>query len=232
MNDAQRRRLERLERAHSFGTAHAADFPPTSKGGQALARLGTLIQGVVALDARRTTHHTESRQATSSKRDRREGLRRQLAAISETARVIGLDDPELKDAFPRPRANLSDQAMLSVARSFAAAAEAHRARFVEYEMPADFIERLNASIEGFDEAAVRQTAGAGARVSASAGLEEALDRAEEELARLDAAVHNKFQADVAALTAWESARRLERAPRSRAGEDSTPVGTVAPASTK
>ncbi|HLL74929.1 MAG TPA: hypothetical protein VK421_06660, partial [Pyrinomonadaceae bacterium] len=158
MNDSQRRRLERLERARSFGEARAADFPPASRGGQALARLAALIQEIVALDARRTTHRHEAQQATGSKRDRRESLRAQLAAICDTARVIGLDHPELKGAFPRPRTNLNDQALLGVARSFAAAAEAHRARFVEYEMPADFIERLNASVEGFDDAAVRQTA--------------------------------------------------------------------------
>ena len=229
MNDSQRRRLERLERAHSFGATRAAELPPAGKAGQALASLGTLIQEITTLDARRTTHGHEARQATGSKRDRRESLRDQLSAISETARVIGLDHPELKDAFPRPRANLNDQALLSLARSFAAAAEAHRARFVEYELPADFVERLTASIEGFDEAAGRQTAGAGARVSASAELEEALGRAEEELARLDAAVRNKLRADAAALAAWESARRLERAP-ARRGARGAGAQEAAPAS--
>lgn len=220
MNDSQRRRLERLERARGFGAARAADFPATSKGGQALARLGTLIDEVTALDALRTTHRDEAQQATSSKRDRRESLRAQLSAICDTARVIELDHPELKDAFPRPRANLSDKSLLSVARSFAATAEAHRARFVEYDMEADFVERLNASVEGFDDAAGRQTAGAGARVTAGAELEDALERAEEELARFDAAVRNKLRADAAALTVWERARRLERAPaRKGAGGD-------------
>ncbi|HLL73669.1 MAG TPA: hypothetical protein VK421_00110, partial [Pyrinomonadaceae bacterium] len=72
--------------------------------------------------------------------------------------------------------------------------------------------------------------GAGARISAGAELEEALERAEEEFARLDAAVRNKFSADAAALTAWESARRLERAPaRKAAGGDAARDAAPGPA---
>ena len=229
MNDRQRRRFERLARAHSYGAARSADLPPTSKGGQALTRLGELIREAEQIDAERTTKERETRQATSSKRDARETLREQLYAISDTAHTIGLDHPELKDAFPRPRTNVSDQTLLSTARSFAASVMPHKARFVEYDLPADFVERLGASINDFEGSAGRQTTGTGGRVTAGAALEDALSRAEGELERLDTAVRNKYRGDGAALAAWDSARRLERTSRKTVDGGSAQGETIAPA---
>lgn len=62
---------------------------------------------------------------------------------------------------------------------------------------------------------------------AVAELEDALEGAEGELARLGAAVRNKFRADAAALAVWERARRLERAP-ARKGAGGDGAGDAAP----
>ncbi|MDT7541003.1 MAG: hypothetical protein QOE33_907 [Acidobacteriota bacterium] len=87
MSDKQRRHFERLTRVESYGEAHAADFPETSKGGQALARLRELI----AHDTLRATTQRARQQATGSRSDGRKDLRAQLVAIAKTAETIGLD---------------------------------------------------------------------------------------------------------------------------------------------
>ena len=221
MNDKQRRRLERAARVAAYGQERAADFPPTSKGGQALARLASAVAEVESLDTESASKRRETQQATGNKAEARAALRAQLAAISETADTIGMDHPELRGAFPRPWRNANDQNLLTSARDFAAAALAHKARFVEYEMPADFLDTLNAAISAFELAAGRQLAGGGGGVAARAALEAALDRADEELERFDTFARNKYRADAAALAAWESARRLERAPTRKKGADAT-----------
>lgn len=224
MNSSQRRRFERLPRVGAFIRAHAHDFPEASKGGQAAGRLEAIIAEIEQLDVSRVTSMGSQKQATAAKRDERAALRAQLNAISDTAEVIGLDHPEVKGSFRWPRSNVNDQTLLSTARAFAAAAAPLTALFVEYDMPADFPKKLIKSIDSFERYVGEQTAGTGARVAAGAALEDALERGELELERLDAAVRNKYRVDAAKMAAWASARRLERARRPTNGEATQPQG--------
>lgn len=215
MNDKQRLRYERLVRAFSYGAEHAPDFPPTTRGGQAHARLGEAIAAAKEQDAASITHQSAGQQSTARRQLGREALETSLAAISDTAATIGLDHPEVRDGFRRTRGNATDQTLIGTARSFAAAALPLKARFIEYDLPADFLEQLDEEINSFEEAIEAQTAHAGARMAASAALEDALKRGEREVEKLDTAVRNKFSGDPAKLAAWESARRMERSARAK-----------------
>lgn len=210
MNDTQKRRFERLTRVRDFVRERAAEFPPESKGGQAFVRLNTIIQEAEELDTERATSARVAQQATSGRQDERGALRAQLAAISDTAETIGLDHAEVKGVFQRLRTNVNDQTLLSTARSFAAAALPLKSRFVEYDMPADFLDRLNVSVGKFEESMNRQNVTTSARTTAGAALEDALGRGEQELERLDTSVRNRFRDQTVLLSAWERARRLER----------------------
>jgi len=213
MNDKQRRRFERLAHAANFGETVSASFPETSKGGQALARLTAAVAEAETHATTRATKQRAHQQSTTNRKDARLAVQTQVAAISDTVEAIGLDHPDVRDSFHRPPASSSDQKLLSTARSFAAAALPLKARFIEYDLPADFLERLNESITEFESAIDEQTTGANARLAAGVALEETLKRGEQELEKLDAAVRNKFRDDAAKLAAWESARHMERAPR-------------------
>ncbi|HEX8475090.1 MAG TPA: hypothetical protein VF666_13755 [Pyrinomonadaceae bacterium] len=214
MNDKQRRRFERLARVSAFGTANISDFPETSKGREAITRLRDILGEMESLDASRVSSLSAQQQGTTGKRDERTALRAQLIALSDTAATIALDHPEVKGSFQWSRASVSDQTLLATARSFAANAVALKARFIEYDMPADFLEKLNASISNFEQHMNRQTASAGERVATSAALEDRLKRGEQEMERLDTSVRNKYINNPVQLASWESARRLEHARRS------------------
>jgi hypothetical protein len=222
MNDSQRRRFERLARVVSFGETISASFPESGKGGQALSRLTAAAGDAETHATTRATNQRVQEQGTASRKDARRAVQTQVAAISDTAAAIGLDDPEVRDSFRRPRANVNDQTLHVTARSFALAAAPLKARFIEYDLPADFLERLNGSIDAFEQAINEQTSGANARLAANTALEDALKRGEQELEKLDTAVRNKFRADAPKLAAWESARHLERAPRARKAEPPAP----------
>src|SRR5256714_4580928 len=136
-----------------------------------------------------------------------------MGEISDAAKPIGLDQPEVKDGFKFKGASVSDQTLLATARAAANASLPIKDLFIEYDMAADFHDVLKVKIANFEQYLSRQTAQMGERVAANASLESALRRGEAALERLDTAVRNKYRDDPAKLTAWESARRLERPPR-------------------
>ncbi len=112
-----------------------------------------------------------------------------------------------------------------MARSFAANAIADKSRFLDYDLPADFLDTHNAAIEDFEEAVNQQNEGVATRKGARASLEDALTRAEEELERCDTALRNRVK-DAGTLSAWESARRLERAPQKQKAKPMTATATT------
>jgi hypothetical protein len=82
-------------------------------------------------------------------------------------------------------------------------------------MQPDFIERLKADADGLEGEIGRQTESVGARVNTNASIEETLDRVDELVERIGVIVRNKYREDAARLAAWESARHLERAARTK-----------------
>lgn len=217
MNDSRRRRFERLVRCSDFITANAADFPQESKGRQAAERLAEIIGEIRQYDAERVSGMGAQKQATLGKRGLRASLRAQVKAVSKTNETIALDRPEFRGRFLWSGKSVDDQTLLATARSFAEGAGPHQTLFTEYGLPADFLQKLNTAIGAFEQLIGEQNAGTGARVTAGAALGDAIDRGEQELERMDTAVRNKYRDDPARLAAWESARRLERAPRPEDG---------------
>jgi len=125
---------------------------------------------------------------------------------------MAADIPGLDDKFRIPRNN-NDQQLLNAARAFAADAEPLAAQFIEHEMPADFLNKLNAHIAALETAISNQASGVGAHVSAGAGLDDAMDRADEVMRKLDAIMRNKYANNPGVLAEWLSASHTERAPR-------------------
>jgi hypothetical protein len=222
MNDKQRRQFERGSRIDSFMESGTADFPSGSKGGEVHALLKTELANLATLDVAKATSMNTRQQGSAGRRDVRERLRAQIAAVCDTADIISLDHPEVKGRFPRTRTDRSDQTLIAVARSFATAATPLKALFIEYNLSADFIERMNADADSLEQHISRQTEGMGARVTTNASIEETLGRADELIDRLDIIVRNKYRNEPAKLAAWESARRLERAPKTKREGVSSP----------
>jgi hypothetical protein len=223
MNDKQRRQFERGSRVESFISSNDADFPADGKGGRILAGLKTELANLAALDVTKATSMSRRQQGSAGRRDLRESLRAQVAAIADTAEIISRDYPELKGAFPHMRADRSDLTLIAVARSFVAAALPLKARFVEYDLPPDFIERLGTDADTLEQHMSTQTESTGTRVNTNASIEEALQHVDDAMERLDIIVRNKYRNDPAKVAAWESARHLERAARSKRGGETPPT---------
>ncbi|PYS47286.1 MAG: hypothetical protein DMF68_16430 [Acidobacteria bacterium] len=225
MNDEQRRHQERLGRVRDHADNLADPFPATSRGGLALAAIKEIITEAETLDAARVSNTSAARQATSMRKDARVALRAQITALNKTGRAIGIDHPEFKDKFRTPATNLNDQDLLALARSLLQEVTPIKALFIEYDMPADFLETLAASINRFDEAINQQNTGMGGRSQSSAGIDAAHARSDAELEKLNAAMLNKYSNDPAALAAWKIAYNIETPQRARgkAGVNNPPA---------
>lgn len=209
MNNQFTRRFEMLTRVRDFCTTHAASFPENSLGGQQSAAVSAAVEELSQEAATQSSGISSVQQATVSKAGAREALRESMQAISRTARVMALDTPGLENKFRLPRSG-SDRRLLSTARAFAADALPLKAEFIRHELPATFIEDLRADIADLERAIGDQNTGRGTHVTATATIEEAVERAMNAVRRLDAIVRNKFRDDPATLAAWESARHVER----------------------
>lgn len=210
MEDRQRFKAEMFVRVDELGVAEAASFPATSLGGQLFADLKALIAELNDYAARQSSGRTSAEQGASTKSEAREALKDDLEAISRTARAMSEEVGGLEDKFRLPRGNSSDQALIAAARAFAADALPLRATFIAYEMPADFLDDLNDDIKAFEAAVNAQATGRREHVTATAAIDDIIERGMQIARRLDAIVRNKFSDQPAKLAAWLSARHIQR----------------------
>ena len=137
-----------------------------------------------------------------------------------------MSTPGLEDKFRAPR-NVSDQALLTSARAFAADALPLAAEFKRRGLPDDFLEDLNADIEEFEQAINEKIRKRGAQVAATAAIDDALERGINIVRELDAIMRNRLRTEHATLAAWLSASHTERSPRR--GTPQTPSTPSTPA---
>ena len=151
-------------------------------------------------------------------------LRDDLEAISRTARAMASDVPVLDDKFRVPRNN-NDQLLLNAARAFATDATPLSAQFIAHELPADFLDDLNADIAALETAISNQAGGVGDHVAARAAIDDSIDRGIEVVRKLDAIVRNKYANHADVLAEWISASHTERAARRRTTTPQPPSPT-------
>src|SRR5256714_7281987 len=225
MNDRGRKRLRRGERVRDLATSLKAAFPEGSKAAASIAKIIQLIERIKAHDISSVTNAREIANVSGAKGDARKELRDILRVIARTARTVGMDDPELKGKFRMPKGSLSDQALLSTARSFVAEATPLKERFVAYGLSADFVNTYGQKIAAFEERSVRHNTSRSARASDNAGVAAALDELDAEVERLDTIMRNTFADDHETLAAWDLARRLERLPQRHKARNAGNGGT-------
>ena len=151
MNDKESRNYQRFVRVHGFAQAHASDFAPGSLGTQTFAIVGAVITEIDGLAAGEVSAHGGARQGTETRAQARVALHEDLVAINRTARAMANDVPGINEMFRMPRGN-NDRDLINAARAFLADATPLKAQFIAHELPADFLEDLQADIEAMESA--------------------------------------------------------------------------------
>src|SRR2546423_1315855 len=197
MNDTANRKRETFRRVGGF-CARVGDFAPASLAKQLFT---SLKNGITTLDELAVTQASgggAAREGTDTRGDAREELRSRMKAWSATAHAIAIDNPGLDQKFRVPRGE-NDEILIAAARAFATDAIPLTAQFIAHEMPATFIDDMNASILNLNTAMSNQSSAVGDRVGARAAIEAKLDECMNVLHKLDPIMRNKYANDPATL---------------------------------
>ncbi|HSX78405.1 MAG TPA: hypothetical protein VLQ80_07550, partial [Candidatus Saccharimonadia bacterium] len=170
MNELENKRYQMLTRVRAFGSRHASDFPADSFGGQIFAEVGAVITALAGYDTAQSVGRGGARERTVSKATARAALYEHLLAINVTARALALDTPGLETKFRMPRSG-TDQVLITAGRAFAADAVPLAGAFQKHEMPANFIDELNADIAVLEEAISGRARNRDSHVAATASLD-------------------------------------------------------------
>jgi hypothetical protein len=223
MKDIVTWRYEMFLRVREYGAARLTEFPVTTLAGELFADLNQLITAIEAATAKQASERSAALESSDSKSAARDELRRDLEAISRTARALALSRPGLEDKFRAPR-SIGDQALLTLARAFAADALPLKDDFIRRGLPEDFLEDLASDIEAFEQAINRKIQTQEAQVAATATIDPLIERGINIVRELDAIMRNKYANDAGALAAWLSASHTQRPARrqSTASPTNTP----------
>lgn len=228
MDDRNIRRFERATRVQTFGRDNAADFTP---GSRAAALFLELDPVVLAL----TEARVGQLRGVVGKPVLIDALSLDFKDIARTSRAIKLDDPTFPDDdYRHPATSVEIPAtthadsLLSLLENQAAdtpaqlaAKAALRAKFIAYELPADFVADLRADRDALDDCNSGKHSDNLEGVESTSAIDTLLGDAQAIITRLDAAIQNKYSRDPDKLAAWKSASRTER-PAKKAATPTTP----------
>jgi hypothetical protein len=216
MNDQEIRTLDMFRGVRAFDIAHAGNFAAGSLGRELFDAVRQAIDDLSDQAAAESVAGGSKLQNTAGRAVARETLRQKMEAYRRTARSMAVTVPGLEEKFRIPR-NASDQALINTARAFIQDATPLKAEFIRHEMPPTFLEALGAAIDALEDAIGDQKGSQGARKAAAASIDGAIERGLEAVRRLDPIVRNKFADQPNVVAEWQSARRIQRGPRSQTG---------------
>ena len=232
MNDRDIRRYDRGTRVQTFGRQNAGDYAAGSKAKTHFTNVDGLL---VQLD------DAKAGQAPNrvSKETLLDALSLDLQNISRTARRIETKENGFAAPYRLPDntsesaltthadsvlKRLEDQATDSAAVKTAKAAL--RARFIEYEMLADFVAHLRADRDAITQANQLNQGEVQGGVENTELIGQLLGKLNDEIAEIDAINHNKYARQPEKMRAWLSASHVERAPQRE--KKAAPAKTPAP----
>lgn len=222
MNHHVRRRNDAFIRIKQFGLDNAADFAAGSVGAQQFAEMSSVVALIEQLAGEQEQGRGGARFAFHSKGTARENLRELVSEMADIARSMAYEFPGIDLKFRVPR-NLTNAELLAIANAFLAEALPYKAGFIRYELAADFMEKLQAAIETYEQSLGAPGTAIDARVEATAELDEAVRRGMIARRILDGVVRLKYKNDSGKLAAWLSASHIEKAPeRKKDDEPPTP----------
>lgn len=224
MDDRNIRRFTRATRVQTFGRANAADLPPGSRASDLFAELDPIL-------AELTEARVGQLRGPVGKPALIDALSIDFKDIARTARAIKLDDSSFPDANYRHPLTSVETPITTHADSLLklleddtrpvadggdtpdklAAKAALRAKFIAYELPADFVEDLRADRDALDACNSGKHDDNLEGVESTSAIDTLLSKAQTIITRLDAAIQNKYSRDPDKLAAWKSASRTERA---------------------
>lgn len=231
MTNKQTRETDAFQRVKKFGADHAADFPTTSVGGQQFAIVTAAVPQAQSQAAGQLSGKGDRGQATKTKAQIHPDLHDQLKDIAESAHTLadlGVTGLDAKFRMPRSSGN---GALLTAARQFLKDATPMKTQFLSVNLPADFLDTLDQTIDDFDSATDDQSGGLESQASSTTGLVNTSAAARKAMRVLNTIVKNTYKNNPAVLAEWMVASHIESGKAHRAAPPA-PAPTPASATPK
>jgi len=158
---------------------------------QVFSTIRDIVDELSVLTAAQASGLRLAKGGTERKTDARVALRKSLADISQTARLIARTFPRFDEQFQIPR-SLGDATLLYTARLFAQQGAPHSELFVRYAMRPTFIDDLTLLIETVEQSKRDRTGARSAHKDATAAINAALKKGMNAIEELDVLVPIRF----------------------------------------
>jgi hypothetical protein len=218
MTERQERRLAALGRIVGFGKLHPEDFPAGSKAGTFLEQITAAETAAKNGGTGQSLHGGHRQAGTATKAEFFEEILDDMREISRTARALAMDMTGLDEKFRIPRGT-SHETVLAAARAFLEDATPLSEIFIEYQLPADFLEDLAADIAAFEAADEDQGEGLTEQVGATRSVAEAISIGATSARKLDPILRNLYRRNAERLAEWISASHVERPEKKRKAKE-------------
>jgi hypothetical protein len=136
-------------------------------------------------------------------------------------------DVGLPAGLRMPRLPLGPTKLIAVCDGMIEAARPYEAVFVANGLPADFLAQFQGARQALERVMGGRATQVGTHVAARAGLQVQLRHGRRAVERLDAIVRASFRGDLATLTAWRGAKRVQQVPGGAAARASDEAAQAA-----
>lgn len=213
-SEITRNQYDTFDRIKSFGTKYGSRFAPGSRAVGLFADIAAVTTAMEANGVKQLSGTATFHGGTDAKNVAAELIREDMRAIRDTAEAISLAEglPEFDDQFLMPRSG-AVALLLTTARAFHKDATPHKALFVEFELPADFLADLAADIALLEKALDDKGGGLSEQVGGTAELTSQTLKGIAIRQQLLSIVSNKFRHEPGILAEWATATHTVRAAR-------------------
>lgn len=220
MKISQKRQLDRFKRSIDFVENHAKDFAPNSKALAAQEQLKDVIARAESNAPEHNPTKTGRRPYRSDKLAALNALRAELSRISRTASLVAAVDEGFKNTFQMPDKRRKDE-LASAARHFVKEFPKVSAKFKQFEMDADDINKLKAALESYESVQAQPPAKPARTPRAAASANPLINEGIELVDALDVMIGNKYNGQDEVIDEWKEASALEvtRRRRKSKGDD-------------
>ena len=212
MNNRTTARSDRFKRIIAFRDARAAQFPAGSKAAEEFGLVETAIADMETADQQQAGGKQTIKGGTTSKSVLLDALRLDMRNIARTAQSIADKEgnPGFVENYRLPNSP-GENVLLTAARLFKTNATPVAAKFVAYDLPADFLTHLGDDITAIENANKQQDTGLDEQTGGTGAIDVATGSGLAAADQLDTIMQNKFSRDAETLRAWNSANHTERA---------------------
>lgn len=213
MDDLERRQTEMLFRVNNFGIENNSAINAFAKALEAFTTIQTAVGQLEELGVPRSSAAETKLSQTARRAMMRNELYSDMSLIAITARVVARNNPGFVSKFRLPQGNRNDMTWLETARAFAADLVPVKQLFLDYGLPADFVEDLTADTNDFEDAISEQDEANRDSIGANAEIDDILGDALKAKRTLDVIIPNIFRGNPGKLAEWTSASHVEKSPK-------------------